>query len=64
MTSLNETAEPIMNATPTPIALPTPVGARDSSGEHFSVELDQVLTDWLTEFDAVEPREHIGVARV
>jgi lysyl-tRNA synthetase class I len=48
----------------TPTALPTPVGARDSFGEHFSVELDRVLTDWLADLDTLEPHAHHGRASV
>ena len=48
----------------TPTALPTPVGARDSFGEHFSVELDRVLTDWLADLDAQELHAHHARASI
>ena len=40
-----------MDSTPTFAPMPSPVGARDCFGEHFSAELDQVLTDWLDGLD-------------
>jgi len=64
VTSLKETAEPKMDSTHTPTAFPTPVGARDSFGKYFSVELDQVLTDWLTELDRVGPENQFWVDRI
>ena len=53
-----------MDSTHTPTAFPTPVGARDSFGKYFSVELDQVLTDWLTELDRVGPENQFWVDRI
>ena len=52
------------NTTLTPTALPTPVGARDSFSEHFPVELDRVLTEWLTDLNVPEPKARPGRAVV